>query len=654
MIPRRLQLSLICLGLLCMPVQALAHTSPEQQRAWFTQAKNALQHDRQDTYQQLKAKLKDYPLYPYLEIWEARRQLQHHDQDQQARQVLQQYSDIPESRDLRLAWVRYLAKHQQWGAIREQLQAHPAIARALPQTALVARWQTMETAGMIADFTRYWRDGGSLIPAMQPFERAWRKAGHPTREETWARIGRVFKNGKWKEATQLAKPLPEHERGWLQQWKNIANHPDTLNTWQPQHISDIQIARMMAEDGLYRLARIEPARARQQLARLAGLFSAHQRGILQRAFALRAAKRHQPEALDWLASLPADVRNDETRAWQARLALIKGDWQELQRIIAHMPPAQASEARWVYWRAQALKQQGKGGQAQQLLASIADERGYYSFLSARELGQPYRFGATELPLQKSAMRKLEEHPAMIRAREWWLLHESSKAAREWMLALNHGQREQWQAAAVIARSWGWHTMAIRAVAKAGQLDALDYRFPLAFESSVKQAEQQTRLDDITIWSIIRQESAFNERAVSRTGARGLMQLMPATARQVAQQLRLKTSFDLFDPGTNIRLGSTYLSAMLKRFGHVEYAAAAYNAGPHRVSQWLERNPATDTRIWVETIPFNETRRYVQQVMAFRIVYDWRKARQQAMAKAEARQTSVHQRIIAERETTPTL
>jgi len=656
MAPTILRLICLCLTwlVLGLPAQAMADTSLAQQREIFVQTKTALQHGKQRVYQQLKARLKHYPLYPYLDIWEARRQLQYNDHDLLARQALQQHADIPEVRDLRIAWIKHLAKHHQWAEINSQLQLYPEIARTLPQTARIARWHAMPAKDMLVDFSRYWSAGGTITSDMHIFEQAWHKAGHPDRRELWARIGTIFKKGHWKEATRLAKALPKQEQGWLQQWKNIANHPDReLAVW-PQHIHDHDIARMIAEDGLHRLARIEPALARIELQRLSSLFTSHQRALLQRSFALRAAKRHQPEAMDWLAELPADIQNDDTRAWQARMALIREDWTRLQQIITAMPPDQASEARWIYWHAKALQRQGKQQLAHKLLTSIADERGYYSFLSAHELGLPYQFGAMPLPLEKPSIQKLEEHPAMIRAHEWWLLHESNKATREWMLALQHGQREQWQAAAVIAKTWGWHTMAIRAVARAGQLDALDYRFPLAYESHVKQAEQLTDLDDITIWSIIRQESAFNDKAISRTGARGLMQLMPATARQVAKQLHLNKSFDLFDPATNIRLGSTYLSDMLKRFGHIEYAAAAYNAGPHRVQQWLTSNPVDNPQIWVESIPFNETRRYVQQVMAFRIVYDWRKEKKQSMTTAETQAITHQQHIIAKRESVPAL
>jgi soluble lytic murein transglycosylase len=128
-------------------------------------------------------------------------------------------------------------------------------------------------------------------------------------------------------------------------------------------------------------------------------------------------------------------------------------------------------------------------------------------------------------------------------------------------------------------------------------------------------------EDALIHAVTRQESEFYPRAVSRAGARGLMQLMPATARQVSRQQKLRyRRSKLFDPDYNIRLGAAYLDEQLSRFGgSYIMAVAAYNAGPHRVQRWIKtfgdpRSDKVDAIDWVESIPFTETRNYVQRVM----------------------------------------
>src|SRR3546814_1905932 len=135
-------------------------------------------------------------------------------------------------------------------------------------------------------------------------------------------------------------------------------------------------------------------------------------------------------------------------------------------------------------------------------------------------------------------------------------------------------------------------------------------------------------EDALILAVRRQESGFAVDAVSHAGARGLMQLMPATARQMARKLKLRydTAQLTRDPTLNIRLGSAYLSQLVERFsGSYLLAIAAYNAGPSRVIEWMRtygdpREPGVDAIDWIESIPFTETRNYVQRVLENLQVY----------------------------------
>jgi soluble lytic murein transglycosylase len=121
---------------------------------------------------------------------------------------------------------------------------------------------------------------------------------------------------------------------------------------------------------------------------------------------------------------------------------------------------------------------------------------------------------------------------------------------------------------------------------------------------------ESMADPYLMISLIRQESAFNERARSRVGARGLMQLMPQTARRM-ERVSLRA---LFDPKTNIRLGVRFFSHLTERYeGEVELALAAYNAGPHKVDAWRQRYPIDNRLLFVDLIPYRETREYVASI-----------------------------------------
>ncbi len=113
---------------------------------------------------------------------------------------------------------------------------------------------------------------------------------------------------------------------------------------------------------------------------------------------------------------------------------------------------------------------------------------------------------------------------------------------------------------------------------------------------------------------------------SGAGAVGLMQLMPATGREVAREIRLPYAGvqTLTQPESNIRLGTSYLGSMAQRFdGNAVLATAAYNAGPHRVDRWLPHSGSIDARVWIENIPFNETRKYVKRVLSAQAIFHWR-------------------------------
>ena len=130
-----------------------------------------------------------------------------------------------------------------------------------------------------------------------------------------------------------------------------------------------------------------------------------------------------------------------------------------------------------------------------------------------------------------------------------------------------------------------------------------------------------------MFGLVRAESAFIEDISSPVGALGLMQVMPRTGRSVAKKIGIKNfkKSKLRRAETNVPIGSAYMKMMLNKFnGNIILATAAYNAGPHRVLKWLPKKVcAENPDIWIELIPFNETRKYVRRVLYFSIVYDWR-------------------------------
>ena len=495
-------------------------TSLKQQRIWFQQAHRALNKHDMKTFRRLQAKLTDYPLTPYLEIWHARKALKKNN-DELASTTLLRYADIPESTYLRRAWFKSLAKRGRWTHVADMMTHYPRLASRYADTAMLANWPVGKTQLAIKQFSERWQKGKKFPVAYALLQQAWTKQGHPTTSERWNLIGRLARQGTWTQARKLARPLPKTQRHWLTYWHDVRKSPEKALQHLPASMQPAQAA-MIISDGIKRLSRSDAGKAWALLKRLEALDTQHINGDylaeLERFIALRAARQHKPEAAQWLASLDESVQNEDTRGWRNRMHILQHDWQATLEAIAAMPEQEQQQSKWIYWTARAADGIGEPEAARFLLARLAGDRGYYSFLSAERLGQPFRFNPSDITAPEAIIASIEQQAGVKRAYEWLQLGKRSKAAREWHHALAGSKPETWQAATILASRWQWHDQVIRAAFKANKLDALQDRFPIAFEKSVMKVAKETGLKPASIWSIIRQESAFNQHAASYVGA----------------------------------------------------------------------------------------------------------------------------------------
>ncbi len=331
---------------------------------------------------------------------------------------------------------------------------------------------------------------------------------------------------------------------------------------------------------------------------------------------------HNPNALVWFRGIPETLMDDSLRAWRARAALGQENWEELLHAINTMSPAESGKPAWRYWKARALKELGQPAEAMALLNALSQEFHYYGLLALEELGghftppaQPAPFGADEVePLQPRFDRALRLHRLGL----------NPESQFEWMVANRSLTPRQHLAASALANREHWVDRAIYSIERAGDQQDFELLFPLAFGNELRQRAQQNQLDPAWVFGMVRQESHFFPEARSRTGAMGLMQLMPATARWAAQRIPLRTfrSTMTNQVDINLQLGTLYLHHLLKQLGDPILATAAYNAGPNRALRWVSDKPQ-DAAIFIETIPISETRNYVQRVMFNTTIYAYR-------------------------------
>ena len=344
------------------------------------------------------------------------------------------------------------------------------------------------------------------------------------------------------------------------------------------------------------------------------------------------AKLALPAADYWLGIADPNQTRTDLQHWRLQIALSKGDWSGVRQLYQGLPNSIRGTGQWRYWQAMALSQTGEPDAADALLEPLAGERSYYGFLAADALNRPIELGTEPIPSLDTRQSPLLAESGFQRAKALFEAGDITRAQLEWNLTGRSFSRDQWLEAALIAQSWQWHHKASQAAAWSGRYGALDLRYPTPWREQVSTLEQALNVPSYWIYGVIRQESHFMTDAESRVGALGLMQLMPYTAQQIASEhaLTFQEDWDLTHPDLNLELGTRYLGMMMERFGHPVYATAAYNAGPSRVDRWLERYPG-DLRVWIESIPFDETRGYVKSVLAYAQVYaardrsEWRLA-----------------------------
>ena len=316
---------------------------------------------------------------------------------------------------------------------------------------------------------------------------------------------------------------------------------------------------------------------------------------------------------------------------QARLraALLRQDWKQLLTWIEAMPDELRRQQLWRYWKARALEQTGYTTAAAALFSHVARDRSFYAYLASDHISAPYKYAHEGIDAGNAEISRMKTDAAMLRMHELQQLGRHVDLRREWRQQMQLLDEPAMQTAAVVFNAWGMLDRAIFTLSRADSWDNMEIRFPLEHHLLVEEYSQQRGIDVSWVFAILRQESAFMTAIKSTAGAHGLMQLLPATARQVAHKHEMKRPSvnDLSNPATNIALGTGYLEMMMEKFGrNMTLSTAAYNAGPGAVKKWLKHrsnNKPLPADIWVELIPYEETRKYVKHVMTYATIYDMR-------------------------------
>ncbi|TDG14183.1 murein transglycosylase [Seongchinamella unica] len=615
--------------LLLIGLPALAIPAPPEQldasRDGYSAAVEAIDRGQWTEYRQLRPGLEDYPLAVYLDYYQLNRQV-HKVRPADARRFISLSEDTPLPNRFLGTYLRQAGKDRRWQDFLAVKPDEP-VSVDLKCYYFRAKLATGDTLAAWEGAERLWVHGQSRPKQCDPLFDAWLKAGQISDEAVWARLLKAFDARQRSLMTYVARKGSDQLRPWSDKLLAVYRQPVKLRSHKLP--ADEPYSADIATHGLAYLARYNPARALDDWEYYRGRlrFNEEQRRQVEYAIARQSLFARTEANLEWLPGALQRLGEDQLVEIRLRWALAEQDWPALAATLPLLSDGAREKEVWRYWQARSYAQAGDDVASRQLLEELAGERDYYGFLAADRLRKPYAFNYKPLVLQSAGTGPLHQLPAVQRIGELTFHQEQRNAQSEWFKVLQDTQEpDRQQALARLAAEQGWHRMAIDAATRAQAWDALDVRFPTPYEDTFQQYAVVQQVPHTELMAIARRESAFFPEARSPVGAQGLMQIMPATGKAVASRIGRPHSRDeLYEVEHNILLGSAYYRQLLDRFdGNRIFALAAYNAGPHRVDRW--RNPRGDqvpVDIWVETIPYRETRNYVQAVLSYNVVFQYR-------------------------------
>jgi soluble lytic murein transglycosylase len=588
-------------------------------RQLFLKAETALSKGNDASYFKLADQLTEYPMYPYLQYQWLRKHL---GRERQVKEFLEQHASSRYAGILKRKWLYHLAKKKQWQTF---LQFYSETSdRSLNCYYHRAQFKTGDKQAALNGAKDMWSAGFSQPKACDPLFAVLKKSSLFNQELFWQRFDAALQNNKTSLAKYVKTLMTAGDQKTADLWLKLHRNPE-------RHISELlgnpetAQAPLMFTHAINRLARKDVYQAVDLWDSSEHLFdiSSERADKVEKRLALKLAFRNESDAYERLGELNSS--DYSSKAWRIRVALYEQEWPRVITAIEDLSSEDQEREKWQYWLARAYEETGKPIQAEELLTELSNKRDFYGYLAAERLDRQYQLSHDPIDVTPQEIAEIKNHGEFRVAFEFMMLDREKEAKLQWWHALRQLSEDQIPAAAKLAQEWQWDEVAIFSIAKVKYWDDVELRFPLSYADQIRQNAMQQDLDPALLFGLIRRESAFNKDAHSPAGARGLMQIMPQTGRQIAKDLneRWQGKNSLYNPVRNLKYGSYYYQKLLNQFnGHYALALAAYNAGPHRVKKWLpEKTVPAD--IWIETIPFRETREYVTTVLVYAMIYQQR-------------------------------
>ena len=604
----------------------------KMQRQQYSQAKTQLQQANLTAYKYLRQSLNDYPLAGHLDYLYHRQYI-----DELNPQALASFTATHNnallSNKLKRAWLQHLAKQRQWSTFIRHYDK--ALANSHMQCqhawALYKTGEQQKQQQALQKAKALWMHSESRPKSCDAIFHVLIKTNYIDSDLAWQRFILAFNNRQQKLAKYLVRLLDGQQLQDANRLLKLYRQPRKLAS-QWQKISDIPKQQVDIAESKYqllkKLARSHPQKARE-LAVAIGQ-KPEDKPIAERLISYLI----QSQAIKGYSTLPESYialgspQDKSSLQWLLRAYISQANWSAVIATIKQLPSELKEHERWRYWYYRAKSLSGKLTllEEQDGYRGVANTASFYGFTTAQNLGLPYEFKPIQHTPKPEHIEEMHNNPHLQRAIEHFAQQEYAPARSEWRRGSQAFKPSMRIDSAYLAQAIGWHHQAINSAAQAKAWQHYQLRFPNLFAKQFKEQfkQQVGAYNNSPRWpyAVARQESAFASDAQSSAGAMGLMQIKPSTAKEVARKQRIKYQRSkLFNADYNIVLGSAYLKQLNKRYQNRALTSAAYNAGPRRANNWLKNmTQPLPLDAWIETIPFSETRQYVQNVFSFSLIH----------------------------------
>lgn len=603
-------------------VLASAASERELQRINYEKAQDLLDDKRVKEYLQLRQTIANYPLTPYTDY----RAFLAGIEDKQPNEVdafIEKFHALPFSSRIRAPYLDALAQHDKWQTMLE-FQTQEPKGESYQCLYYYALWRADKKEEAFSGANKLWLSGQGIADQCDPLFSEWEKAGLRSDELILERMLLAFDARNGKLMSYLMK-LPESDvaKKKAVAMKELYRKPENVVRFAKQRAAS-DFYRAQTEFAFKKLARKNVDLAHKVLPQLieSQHFSAEKSQEMAEYIAFRLINTDSVELATWRDQVLSHSKREELLERRVRLAIQHADWQGVQDWITKLPLQKKNSVRWQYWQGRSEIELGEVVSGKNRLKKLLGQRNFYSVAAATAVQQSIDYPTTSVVLDRKIVKPYAL--SLTRIQELIDMDKIAAAKSEWRWLLSDVSAQDKQMLAAYAAAQGWHHLTVTATISARMWDNTQLRFPIAHRWWFNFYGEKHGISPITLMSLARQESALDIEARSPVGARGIMQIMPATAKYTAKkyQLNYQGKDDLYEVGKNIEIGSHYLDGLLEQYDNNRiFALAAYNAGPNRVKQWRARtNGELDAYAFIEAIPFKETRGYVQNILMFETYY----------------------------------